>query len=75
MKKDIFKGLLLARKESLSALLWSLSLTVFVIVISLIALPNFNYFSGSPAVVCSLVAGATISLVVTAVSVWKISRI
>ncbi|MDP3997646.1 MAG: hypothetical protein Q8P73_04070 [bacterium] len=75
MKRDIFKNLLSARNESLSALLRSLSLTVFVIVVSLIVLPNFNFFSGSLVVIYAVVVGAVISLAVTAVSVWKISQI
>jgi hypothetical protein len=75
MKKDLFKLMLLARSESMRLMLLSLVFAVSNIVISLLVLPNYNYFNGSIKIVYAVVFLAALSVIITAWSVWRISRV
>lgn len=77
MKEKVFGTLLAIRQRILVLLARSLVVVSSVITISLIVLPHYDYFSYlkvSMTVVAAVVIFAILSLTVTAVSVWEITR-
>lgn len=74
MKKMLFRQMLSNKEKSLYMLLCSLLLVSTVIIMSLIALPNYDFFSGSFQLVFLIVMTAVLSVIVTARSVWTIAK-
>lgn len=75
MKKEFFKRLLLDRIRILFLLKVSLTMVTLTIIISLIVLPNYDYFCGSQCVVGFIVFLSALSILITSVSVWIITKI
>ncbi len=75
-KEYIFRNLVQARKYALHLLMSCLFLTTIPTVASLLALPNVEYFSADLLAVVFILSGlASISILVTALSVWKIAKL
>ncbi len=75
-KENIFRNLVHARKYSLNLLVVCLFLTAIPTVASLLMLPNIVYFSANLLPITFALAGlASISILFTALSVWKIAKL
>ena len=75
-KEHIFRNLVHARKYSMRLLVICLFLTAVPTVASLVALPNIIYFSNYLLPIAFALSGlASISILITALSVWKIAKL
>ncbi|HBT80580.1 MAG: hypothetical protein UW46_C0001G0123 [Candidatus Yanofskybacteria bacterium GW2011_GWF1_44_227] len=75
MKRDVLKMSVLDKKKIINNLGLSLSLAVLTIVISLLALPNYDYFCGSTLLVSSVVILAVLSVALTGWGVWIVANL
>ncbi|TSC81886.1 MAG: hypothetical protein G01um101419_719 [Parcubacteria group bacterium Gr01-1014_19] len=75
-KENIFRNLVHTRKLAIKLLVACLFLTAVPTCVSLLALPNIEYFTANLLPIAFALAGfASISILVTAYSVWKIAKL
>ncbi len=75
MKKNAFEKLIREKKEVIYLMGLSSGLIGFVIVFSLIILPLYSFYDGCRLVLFSIVNGAVLSVIVTALSISKIVKV
>ena len=75
-KENIFRNLVRARRYSMRLLVACLVLIAIPTCLSLLALPNLEYFSANLFQIAFALSGfASISIIFTAYSVWKIAKL
>ncbi len=74
MKKNLLEELLYKRKQIFQFMALSLILVTLVIIGSLIILPQYNYFNGSRMIVLLTIKFASLAIIITGISVWKIAN-
>lgn len=74
MKKEIFEKLIKQKSRIIHLMRQSLILVAFIISVSIVVLPSYNYFNGSKLLVYGIVVSSIASIAVTILSILEIVK-